>query len=131
MYWRSAAVVPRAIKPVGTAGSQAFMPVHQGSQAHAPGLTHAESASRLGVDRFAIKSDATRSAGCRPIISTRQGLTRGVAETTSPLPSQRPASVTAMFAEPVPVMDMPALIAHDVMNHDEILHWLKGRRKLS
>ena len=109
MYSLSAAVVPRALRAVWRgSGSSGLTPVHHGSQALAPGLIHEVSCKRLGVARLAINSEPASAAGVRPNINTRQGLRRGVVDTTSPFPSDRPSSVTFTDVVPVPVIDMPA-----------------------
>ena len=109
MYSFSVPVVPRASNPL-CLGFSSFgsIPVHHGSQAEAPGLIQEISCKRLGVARLAIKSELGRSAAVRPYINTRHGLTRGAADATSPLPSDRLSSVTFTAGPPVPVIDIPA-----------------------
>src|ERR1039457_1822066 len=107
MYSFSEAVSPRASSPVNC-GRLVFTPVHHGSHAHIPGFTHDTSPRRFGVARVAMRSELTKSAAVRPIIKPRQGLTRGVSDTTRPFQLFREASLTPMRLEPVPVMNMPA-----------------------
>ena len=107
MYSFSEAVSPRASSPVNC-GRLVFTPVHQGSHAHTPGLTHGKSPRRFGVARFAMRSELTKSAAVRPIIKTRHGLTRGTSDTKRPFQLFREASLTPTFSEPVPVVNMPA-----------------------
>src|ERR1017187_2047644 len=107
MYSFSEAVSPRASSPVNC-GRLVFTPVHQGSHAQTPGLTHGKSPRRFGVARFAMRSEFTKSAAVRPIIKTRHGLTRGASDTTRPFQLFREASLTPIRLEPVPVVNMPA-----------------------
>src|SRR4051812_33360685 len=108
MYSLSACVDPRASTLVWRGlESYGFVPVHQGSQALAPGLTHEMSFKRLGVARVAMRLVVVSAAAVRPNISTRQGERRGTVDCTSPLPSMRPSSVTLAVAEPEPVIDIP------------------------
>src|ERR1017187_6290629 len=107
MYSFSEAVSPRALRPVNC-GRLVFTPVHHGSHAHTPGLTHGKFPRRFGVARFAMRSELTKSAAVRPIIKTRHGLTRGTSETTNPFLSFRGASLIPTRFEPVPVVNMPA-----------------------
>src|SRR6185437_5736626 len=84
------------------------MPVHQASHAAAPGLIQDVSWIRLGEASVAIKSEFASSAAVRPKIRTRQGLTRGTAEATNPLPSERRSSAGFTVVAPALTSDIPA-----------------------
>src|SRR4051812_7282400 len=84
------------------------MPVHQASHAHAPGLIHDVSLMRLGVANVATMSEFANSAAVRPKIKTRHGLTRGTADTTKPLPSERRSSAGFTVVAPALTSDIPA-----------------------
>src|ERR1039457_867699 len=109
MYSFSEAVSPRASSPVNC-GRLVFTPVHHGSHAHTPGLTHDTSPRRFGVARFAMRSEFTKSAAVRPIIKTRHGLTRGASDTTRPFQLFREASLTPIRLQTVAAGEQPAPI---------------------
>src|SRR5437763_9841567 len=84
------------------------MPVHQASHADAPGLIHEVSLRRLGEASVAIISESANSAAVRPKIKTRHGLTRGTADATSPLPSERRSNAGFTVVAPALTSDIPA-----------------------